>query len=159
MNAGGPWRPAACRTVVLPRHASLLLSMETPHCFPTPETWTDLCVDLTDGEQWFTETLIDRLGDDWHLCLNRTWSVRDRQSMCQSRSGDGSCVSHAAAGRRAPALRAGEPGDAFRNRQPGDTSSAQMACEAREGAFGPVRSAIDAATPRLSVHLQALSCF
>ena len=38
-------------------------------CYPDPDTWTDLRVNLTDGEQRLAETLIERLSDDWRLYL------------------------------------------------------------------------------------------
>lgn len=38
-------------------------------CYPAPDTWTDLRVELTDGERLLAETLIERLSDTWRLYL------------------------------------------------------------------------------------------
>jgi len=38
-------------------------------CYPPPEDWADLRVDLTDGERGLTERLIEALSDEWRLYL------------------------------------------------------------------------------------------
>ena len=38
-------------------------------CYPPPEDWTDLRVELTDGERGLGECLIEALSDDWRLYL------------------------------------------------------------------------------------------
>ena len=38
-------------------------------CFPAPDTWTDLHVDLTDGEETLARHLIDVLSEEWRLYL------------------------------------------------------------------------------------------
>ncbi len=38
-------------------------------CYPPPENWSDLRVDLTDGERGLTERLIEALSGDWRLYL------------------------------------------------------------------------------------------
>jgi hypothetical protein len=39
------------------------------HCYPEPDTWGDLRVDLTEGEAWLAESLMERLSDDWRIYL------------------------------------------------------------------------------------------
>jgi len=38
-------------------------------CFPSPDDWADLRVDLTGGERGLTECLIEALSEDWRLYL------------------------------------------------------------------------------------------
>lgn len=38
-------------------------------CYPSPDTWTDLRVNLTKGEEWLAETLVGRLSEDWRVYL------------------------------------------------------------------------------------------